>query len=75
MPPKNIQAFCSPECCIVSAAVSEASHSHASPSRDGTQPRASLSNSEVQMEDIGRTVHIYFSSANKMSRPNEQQKH
>jgi hypothetical protein len=26
-------------------------------------------------EDIVRTVHIYFSSANKMSSPNEQQKH
>ena len=37
--------------------------------------RASLSNSEAHFEDIGRTVHIYFSSANKMSRPNEQLKH
>jgi hypothetical protein len=40
-----------------------------------TQMRASLSNSKVHVEDIGRTVHIYFLSGNKMSRPNEQQKH
>jgi hypothetical protein len=41
----------------------------------GTQLRKSLSNSEVRIEDIGRTVHIYFSAANNMSRSNEQQKH
>jgi hypothetical protein len=35
----------------------------------------SLSNSEVHIEHIGKTVHIYFSSANEMSRPNEQQNH
>jgi hypothetical protein len=36
---------------------------------------ASLSNSEVYIEDIGRTVRSYFSSANKMSRSNKQLKH
>ena len=41
----------------------------------GTQLRSTLSYSEAHTEDIGRTVHIYFSSANKMSRHNEQQKH
>ena len=41
----------------------------------GTQLRVSLSNSKVHIEDIGRTVHNYFSSANKINRPNEQQKH
>jgi hypothetical protein len=41
----------------------------------GTQMRTPLLlNSEAHIEDI-RTVHIYFSSANKMSRPNEQEKH
>ena len=34
----------------------------------------SLLNSEV-LNDVRRTVDIDFSSANKMSRPNEQQKH
>ena len=29
----------------------------------------------AHIEDIGKTVHIYFSSANKMSRSNEQEKH
>ena len=41
----------------------------------GTQLSASLYNFEVHIEDIGRTVPIYFSSANKMSRPNKQQMH
>ena len=39
------------------------------------QLRVSLSYSEVHFEDIGRTVHIYISLANKMSRPNKQQMH
>ena len=34
-----------------------------------------LSNSEVHIKDVRRTVDIYFSSANKMSSPNEPQKH
>jgi hypothetical protein len=38
----------------------------------GMQLCASLSNSEMHIEDIGRTVHICFPSANKISRPNEQ---
>ena len=41
----------------------------------GTQLHASLSNSEVHTEDIGRTVHIYFSSTKRMSRLNKHQKH
>jgi hypothetical protein len=41
----------------------------------GMQLRVSISNSVLHIEDIGRTVHIYFLSANRMSRPNEQQKH
>ena len=40
----------------------------------GTQLRASLFNSDVHIEDIGRTVHMYFLSANKMSRPNGEAK-
>jgi hypothetical protein len=73
-----------PECSVRRSS----SHSNGSPSPDrvfltgykcsqtsGAQLRAFLSNSEVHIEGIGRTVHIYCSSANKMSRPNKQQKH
>jgi hypothetical protein len=79
MHPKKIHAFCGPECCVVPFSKSVLRNL----SRDqvfltgykwrqtypGTQLRESLSNSEVHIEDIGWTVHIYFLSANKMSRP------
>ena len=41
----------------------------------GSQLCASLSNPKMHIEDIGKIFHIYFSSACKMIRPNEQQKH
>ena len=41
----------------------------------GMQLHVSLSNSEEHIEDIGRIVHIYFSSANKKRRHNKQQNH
>ena len=75
---------------IISFSQLRASHSHGShmalwsclshrlqvkTDTSGMQLCVSLSNSEAHIEDFGRTVHIYFSSNYKMSRPNEHQKH
>ena len=78
MHPKTIHAFC-----VIHISLSAVHSSRDRVCLTGykwrqTHPKrncVSLSISEVHIEDTGRTFHIYYSSANKMSRPNEQQKH